>query len=211
MGMTHSDAGKIGYIKSKAHITAWIAELKRRAMERYAGRRCLSCLELLPYEKRYSKHCDHSCAGTEVNKPRRKHRKCKNCSQLLSAQQNLYCSQSCHLEVMYRDYIRRWLIGEVSGGNWHGVSNYVRRWLIQKRGRRCESCGWEKVNPITGLVPIQVNHKDGNPERHRPENLELLCPNCHSLTPSFGGLNRGRGRSARRKRLPSTTGSAAVS
>jgi 5-methylcytosine-specific restriction endonuclease McrA len=50
-------------------------------------------------------------------------------------------------------------------------------------------------------VPLTVNHKDGDSENHRPDNLELLCPGCHSLTPNFGKLNLGRGRRQRRERL----------
>jgi hypothetical protein len=26
------------------------------------------------------------------------------------------------------------------------------------------------------------------------ENLRLICPNCHSLTPNYRGANRGHGR-----------------
>jgi hypothetical protein len=32
--------------------------------------------------------------------------------------------------------------------------------------------------------------------------LEILCPNCHSLTPTYGGLNRGKGRKLRRLPAP---------
>ena len=32
-------------------------------------------------------------------------------------------------------------------------------------------------------------HIDGNNEE---SNLQLLCPNCHSLTPTFGALNKKR-------------------
>jgi Zn finger protein HypA/HybF involved in hydrogenase expression len=30
------------------------------------------------------------------------------------------------------------------------------------------------------------------------ENLILLCPNCHSLTATYGALNKGRGRTLRK-------------
>jgi hypothetical protein len=30
--------------------------------------------------------------------------------------------------------------------------------------------------------------------------LDLLCPNCHSLTKTFKGANKGRGRHQRRSR-----------
>jgi 5-methylcytosine-specific restriction endonuclease McrA len=33
---------------------------------------------------------------------------------------------------------------------------------------------------------------------HNEKNLNLLCPNCHSLTPTYGSLNKGNGRLKRR-------------
>jgi hypothetical protein len=48
--------------------------------------------------------------------------------------------------------------------------------------------------PTTGKVPLEVDHIDGNWNNHRPEYVRLLCPNCHALTPTFKGLNRGNGR-----------------
>jgi len=57
------------------------------------------------------------------------------------------------------------------------------RWrLFDKRGRKCEKCGWKKKNPFYNIIPVQVNHKDGNPDNNTKENLEILCPNCHSLS-----------------------------
>ena len=37
-------------------------------------------------------------------------------------------------------------------------------------------CGWGERNVYTGLVPIQINHIDGNPHNHDLSNVELLCP-----------------------------------
>ncbi len=34
----------------------------------------------------------------------------------------------------------------------------------------------------------------GDVATNRPENLRLLCPNCHALTDTFGALNRGKGK-----------------
>jgi hypothetical protein len=42
---------------------------------------------------------------------------------------------------------------------------------------------------------------DGDWRNNAPENLALLCPNCHALTPSFKALNKGKGRGSRRAGL----------
>jgi 5-methylcytosine-specific restriction endonuclease McrA len=106
------------------------------------------------------------------------------------------------MDFQYKLYIQRWLAGEVAGGRGEGaVSKHIRRWLFERSGGKCEQCGWSRVHPITGLIPLTVNHRDGDSENHRPENLELLCPGCHALTPNYGKLNVGRGRRKRREKL----------
>lgn len=40
-------------------------------------------------------------------------------------------------------------------------------------------------------MPLEVHHIDGNCTNNKEENLQLLCPNCHSLTPNSGSLNKG--------------------
>jgi hypothetical protein len=73
----------------------------------------------------------------------------------------------------------------------------LRRFLKDYYGERCLRCGWSRRHPKTGNVPVEVEHIDGNWENSRLTNLTLLCPNCHALTPTFRGLNRGRGRAYR--------------
>jgi len=51
---------------------------------------------------------------------------------------------------------------------------------------RCEISEW-MGEPIT----LELEHKDGNHYNNQRENLECLCPNCHSLTPTWRGRNKG--------------------
>ena len=34
---------------------------------------------------------------------------------------------------------------------------------------------------------LELHHIDGNRYNHKKDNLEWLCPNCHSLTSNFRG------------------------
>ena len=77
------------------------------------------------------------------------------------------------------------------------ISNHIKRYLKEKFGDKCFLCRWSKKNPITGNVPLEIDHIDGNAENNKEENLRLLCPNCHSLTFTFRNLNKGNGRSWR--------------
>jgi hypothetical protein len=41
-------------------------------------------------------------------------------------------------------------------------------------------------------ISLQLDHINGIPYDNRVENLRLLCPNCHSQTPTFGGRNKAK-------------------
>jgi hypothetical protein len=91
-------------------------------------------------------------------------------------------------------YIAAWLAGTVSGvDSWANPSDYIRKYLFEKY-LGCVVCGWAERNPITGKVPLHIDHVDGDWRNKRPENLRLLCPNHHALTATYGALNRGKGR-----------------
>lgn len=110
------------------------------------------------------------------------------------ANQQYYANQ-CHKDHQYREFIRRWKQGEEAGLR-SGVltSRYIKRYLREKYNNQCSQCGWSEVSPYTRLVPLEIEHKDGNWINNREENLDLLCPNCHALTPTYRALNRGKGR-----------------
>lgn len=49
---------------------------------------------------------------------------------------------------------------------------------------RCEECGiseWQN-KPIS----LQLHHKDGNHKNNKLDNLQVLCPNCHTQTDNYG-------------------------
>ena len=73
----------------------------------------------------------------------------------------------------------------------------IKKYLIWKFGEQCSRCGWAERHPKTGKVPVEVEHIDGNFANNVLTNLVLLCPNCHSLTDTYRGLNRGKGRAER--------------
>jgi hypothetical protein len=92
----------------------------------------------------------------------------------------------------------RWLAGKESGLRSTGVVlNPIKKYLRSKFKNKCCLCGWNKINPTTGKVPLVADHIDGNWRNNTEQNLRLICPNCDSLNPTYAGLNRGRGRKNR--------------
>lgn len=59
--------------------------------------------------------------------------------------------------------------------------------LIQLRGYKCECCGNSEW--LGKPIKLEVHHIDGDHYNNELENLQLLCPNCHSMTPNWRGKN----------------------
>lgn len=120
-----------------------------------------------------------------------KKRYCKYCGNELFKGQITQCNSKCQAAFQSEEKIKAWLSGKfdgLRGGN--QLSLTIRNYLLKQANYKCELCGWGEVNPITGLVPLEIHHKDGNYLNNSPENLQVLCPNCHSLTPNFKALNK---------------------
>lgn len=85
-----------------------------------------------------------------------------------------------------------------TGQNWNkGVYNYdlftdgnhkkngktTLKPLIVLRGRKCECCGLTEW--MGKEINLEIHHIDGDHSNNELENLQLLCPNCHSYTESW--------------------------
>lgn len=127
---------------------------------------------------------------------------CSYCKKMLSERHQIkFCSNKCQMDYRYKKYILSWKVGGVDGNRgiiFKGISGNIRRYLIEKYKNKCSKCGWNKKHPITGSVPLEIDHIDGNSSNNLETNLQLLCPNCHALTPYFRNLNKGRGRKWRK-------------
>lgn len=117
-------------------------------------------------------------------------RKCSNpgCAKKFEVKLNsggLYCAASC------ASAHRRWkcLKDASLGKNVHPRT--MKRWLIENNGNKCNECGQKNVWKGKPLV-LHLDHIDGDSDNTTKKNCRLLCPNCHSQTPTFG--NRGMGR-----------------
>jgi hypothetical protein len=65
----------------------------------------------------------------------------------------------------------------------------IKKFLIGERGYSCETCqisSW-KDKPLS----LDLHHIDGDHTNNRKENLQLLCPNCHSQTDNYRNKKKG--------------------
>lgn len=171
--------------------------------------KCLNCGKEL--EKQQKKFCSRSCAA-HYNNTGRKHtdetkekiaksllkngeyienvkKQCPICGKLIENKHSKYCSIECFQEAMYNKKIEEWK-SFPEKFNTEETSSTLKKYFMRKYNCKCQKCGWGEVNEYTGKIPLHLHHKDGNCTNNKEENLQLLCPNCHSLTENFGSLNK---------------------
>lgn len=145
------------------------------------SKKCLNCGNSII--KKENKFCNSSCAASYNNKksPKRekKARICLNCGKTIDNYQNKYCNLDCFQEYRFKqETLPNFYKGKVN------FNTTLKRVLIYLFGEKCTECGNGKIwnnKPLT----LQVDHKDGNSDNNFPNNLRLLCPNCHTQTDTF--------------------------
>lgn len=194
--------------------------------KRGAYKSCLTCnIEYYSTKcNQKSKFCSKSCAAKFNNKRRGKEdilnvtskdnykygrysKICVHCNDRFDGtyaviQRRKYCSLKCSAEHRREE---DWLpkVKLIEAGNTQlsvnieTNNNIFRRYLIEKYGPKCMKCNWSEINTFTKRVPIELEHKDGDCTNNCLSNLELLCPNCHSLTSTYKGANKREGGSKR--------------
>jgi hypothetical protein len=119
---------------------------------------------------------------------------CLNCDVLFKHGRNtlgLYCSNKCQQELAYKKNIQAWKAGTKPGwvGKTKKLAVWLRKFILERDNFACVKCTWNKRHNLDGLPLVEVNHIDGNAENCKEENLETLCPCCHSETPNFRRRN----------------------
>lgn len=167
---------------------------------------CKNCGKEFSSKDKRKQFCSQSCAATYNNSKRIIHkenekRKCICCGNEINDCARKYCSIECQQTYQHDEWVKKWKEGSISGtiGKYE-ISSHIRRYLFDKYNCKCQKCGWGEVNKTSNKVPLQIHHIDGDCLNNNEENLELLCPNCHSLTDTYGNLNETSNRVFRKQK-----------
>lgn len=109
-----------------------------------------------------------------------------------------YCSLPCSFKGQQEERKIAYLNGEYIGKHLQ-YRGWARELIEDLQGKKCKECG---VGDTYNGKPLslQVNHIDGDATNNVISNVELLCPNCHSQTSTYGSKNKGKStRVSRRK------------
>jgi hypothetical protein len=119
---------------------------------------------------------------------------CLNCSKEHTNKRtnlNKYCDNKCQAEHRFiTKTIPEFYAGILSN------RRTLKRCVSFVAGENCLLCknpGEHNGKPLA----LQLDHIDGDAGNNKPENLRLVCPNCHSQTDTYVAKNKGNGRQAR--------------
>jgi predicted nucleic acid-binding Zn ribbon protein len=152
---------------------------------------CIQCGKPIFYDRRKNKYCSQSCVGLAMSFKFNKNHKpkkhfCIFCGKKIDRHSFKYCSFKCQSLFRLKEVAKKIECGE------NVSSSSLRKYLMLKYDSKCQKCGWGVQNPTSGTVCLDMHHADGNANNNVLSNVEILCPNCHSLTDTYKRVGKNR-------------------
>lgn len=162
-------------------------------------KKCSFCNKIILYEKRRNKFCSSSCSAKLNNKEyvKRKSKYSKSycvwCFKDLGKTNKLCCNKKCYEKYFFMINFLEWYNNSNNSCNFNPPK--IKKFIEVIKGYKCIECGCFEHDGEK--ITLHLEHIDGNHKNNSPDNVCLLCPNCHSQTNTYKGKNKGNGRSWR--------------
>lgn len=177
-----------GWGDSNARRVGEIISQRYQKEYRINPKHCKFCDAIIPYKSRRNDFCNQSCSASYNNRGVRRHGqsrgKCEICGKTLTTHYNKCCNET-KCKTMY------------TVNHFPSLSHLpyskkavLKRYYILIRGHKCENCGL--ISWLEQPIPLILHHINGDAYNWCPENVQLLCGNCHPFTPNFCGKNKGK-------------------
>jgi len=171
---------------------------------------CKQCSRPILYDRQKNDFCSRSCSAKYNNIKRsknidevsgryiggkskerdfdyiKKEYFCVFCGNKLNKNNFKYCSSKCQSLFRQMEISKKIESGE------NVTNSALRKYLMLKHDSKCQKCGWGMKNPTSGTVCLDMHHVDGDANNNVLSNVEILCPNCHSLTNTYKRVDKDR-------------------
>lgn len=101
-----------------------------------------------------------------------------------------FLGQGWRKDLKHTEKIARIPLEDLLKENTNFKSDSLKRRLVKEgiKEWKCEKCGI--THWMGEEITLELHHINGNHFDNRLENLQILCPNCHSQTPTHNGKDR---------------------
>jgi hypothetical protein len=156
---------------------------------------CKKCEKVFEPKKGLINYCSLECRNSRVWSDYDKQKKsisAKNSEKQKNANKN----RSKEVWIKVAETRKKNHIENILQSDYTSLSfESLRYRILYEQKNKCNRCGLDSW--LGQEIVLELEHKDGNNKNNNRDNLEMLCPNCHSLTDTW----RGRNKRERRNRV----------
>lgn len=155
-------------------------------------KRCIQCSTDISH-KPSNKFCSQSCAAKFNNKGRKHTQASKDLISKKIKQNNLTMTkEQLELNIATRtESFKRNYVSYIMDTDFDLLEHQSKRKrIIIEQEAKCNHCGLSEW--MGKPICFELDHIDGDNTNNKRENLEILCPNCHSNTPTWKGRKNAK-------------------